>query len=286
MGHYVQTEDNVNIYVEDIGEGVPVIFLHGWPANHLMFEYQYTLLAEQGYRCIGVDLRGFGKSDAPWEHYSYDRMADDLRSIIDELRLENAALVGFSMGGAIAVRYMARHQGYGIHRLLLAGAATPVFTRRPGIDYGMEPDDVTSQLIDAAYENRPAMLNKLGLKFTRTKTQPGMMVWLESLCYQASHHGTIKAAASLRDEDLRNDLTAINVPTVVFHGRKDKIVQPELGELTAQSIPNARLVMFEHSGHAMLFDEPEKFNRELLTFLDGSATDGQLLQAAEAQRNL
>jgi len=50
--------------------------------------------------------------------------------------------------------------------------------------------------------------------------------------------------------------------------------------------PNARLVMFEHSGHAMLFDEPEKFNRELLTFLDGSATDGQLLQAAEAQRNL
>ncbi|WP_323131813.1 alpha/beta hydrolase [Paenibacillus xylanilyticus] len=109
MGQYVQVEDKVKIYIEDIGQGVPVIFLHGWPANHLMFEYQYTLLASHGYRCIGMDIRGFGKSDAPWESYSYDRMADDLRAVIDELQLENAALVGFSMGGAIASRYMSRH---------------------------------------------------------------------------------------------------------------------------------------------------------------------------------
>ncbi|MFS0869057.1 alpha/beta fold hydrolase [Paenibacillus xylanilyticus] len=286
MGQYVQVEDKVKIYVEDIGEGVPVIFLHGWPANHLMFEYQYTLLASHGYRCIGIDIRGFGKSDAPWESYSYDRMADDLRTIIDELRLEHAALVGFSMGGAIASRYMARHQGYGIKRLLLAGAATPVFTRRPGIEYGMDPDEVTSQLINATYENRPAMLNKFGLKFTKTKSNPGMLVWLESLCYQASHHGTIKAAASLRDEDLRNDLASINIPTVVFHGQKDKIVEPELGELTAQSIANARLVKFEDSGHAMLFDEPEKFNQELLTFLDGMSSEYVQLKTIESPRSL
>ncbi|MBE7679909.1 alpha/beta fold hydrolase [Paenibacillus sp. P13VS] len=286
MGQYVQVDDKVKIYIEDIGQGVPVIFLHGWPANHLMFEYQYTLLASHGYRCIGMDIRGFGKSDAPWESYSYDRMADDLRAVIDELQLENAALVGFSMGGAIASRYMSRHNGHGIKRLLLVGAATPAFTRRPGMEYGMEPDEVTAQLIHATYENRPAMLNKFGLKFTKTKSNPGMLVWLESLCYQASHHGTIKAAASLRDEDLREDLAAIQIPTVVFHGQKDKIVEPELGELTSQSIAGSRIVRFEDSGHAMLFDEPEKFNEELLTFLDGMKMEYDSLNSVEPQRSL
>ncbi|MCM3786290.1 alpha/beta hydrolase [Neobacillus mesonae] len=268
MGRYVQVEENVKIYVEDIGEGIPVIFLHGWPANHKMFEYQFSLLPAKGYRCIGIDMRGFGQSDAPWESYSYDRLADDLRAVIDELRIEKAALVGFSMGGAVAVRYMARHQGLGISSLVLIGSATPVFTKRDDFAYGMDPADVTEQMIDATYEDRPKMLAKFGLKFTRTKTKAGMMIWLESLCYQASHHGTIKAAITLRDEDLRGDLGQIRVPTVLFQGAKDKICEPVLAKLTGEQIQGSHIVEFEDSGHALMFDEPDKFNEELLAFLN------------------
>ena len=280
MGKYIQVEDGVKLFVQDLGEGIPVIFLHGWPSNHLMFEYQFSRLPLDGYRCIGIDFRGFGKSDAPWEGYTYDRMADDLRAVIDELQLENAVLVGFSMGGAVAIRYMARHQGHGIAQLALMGAAAPLFTKREDFDHGMDPDTVTSHLIEATYKDRPKMLSKFSLDFTHSKTKAGMMVWLESLCLQASHHATIKAAIALRDEDLRGDLSAVTVPTVIFHGTKDKICPPDLAQLLSESITDAHVVLFEHSGHAMMFDEMDKFNKELLLFLNQMAAANQIPRPA------
>ncbi len=67
-----------------------------------MFEAQFTLLSEQEYRCIGLDQRGFGKSSAPAAGYHYDRLADDVRAVIDYLKLDQAYLVGFSVGEAIS----------------------------------------------------------------------------------------------------------------------------------------------------------------------------------------
>ena len=79
----------MQIFVEDTdpGNGKPVLFLHGWPANHKMFEYQFNQLPKMGFRCIGVDFRGFGESDRPWTGYNYNRMADDIRAVIDSLML-------------------------------------------------------------------------------------------------------------------------------------------------------------------------------------------------------
>ena len=103
----------VKIYVEDLNPkgNKTILFIHGWPANHKLFEYQFNIFPAMGYRCIGVDIRGFGKSDKPWGDYSYDRLADDVRTVVDILKLQNFTLAGHSVGGAIAVRYMARHKG-------------------------------------------------------------------------------------------------------------------------------------------------------------------------------
>ncbi len=89
MAYYIQIDNNVNIFVEDIGNGKPVLFIHGWPVNHIMYEYQLDVLPEYGIRCIALDLRGFGKSDRPFSSYSYNEMADDIRGVIDTLKLTN-----------------------------------------------------------------------------------------------------------------------------------------------------------------------------------------------------
>jgi non-heme chloroperoxidase len=97
----IDTTNGVKINVEDLGgTGKPVVFIHGWPVNYKMFEYQFTELPKHSYRCIGIDLRGFRDSDKPWNGYNYDAMADDVKAVLDTLNIENAALVGFSMGGA------------------------------------------------------------------------------------------------------------------------------------------------------------------------------------------
>ena len=121
MEYYIKVEPDVKIYVEDINPGgeKTILFIHGWPLSHKAYEYQFDKLPKMGYRCIGMDTRGFGNSDKPWRGYSYNRLADDVRGVVETLKLKDFTLGGHSMGGATAIRYMARHKGYGVSRLAL-----------------------------------------------------------------------------------------------------------------------------------------------------------------------
>jgi non-heme chloroperoxidase len=225
MGFYVTVEEDVNIFVEDIDPGntkKTILFIHGWPVNHKQFEYQFNELPQLGYRCIAMDLRGFGKSDRPWNDYSYGRIADDIRIIIDTLRLENIILVGFSMGGAIAIRYMARHSGWKVEKLILMGAAAPLFTRRPDYPYGFTKEEV-NDLIIQTYKDRPQMLSGFGDIFFARYVTCSFKEWFQGMGLEASGHATAMTLVSLRDEDLKEDLSKVNVPTAIFHGVQDKI---------------------------------------------------------------
>jgi non-heme chloroperoxidase len=266
MGYYVQVDEHVKIYVEDFGEGRPVLFIHGWPLDHRMYEYQVTHLPPYGFRCIRIDLRGFGQSDQPWDGYGYDRLADDLRIVIDTLHLQNLALVGFSMGGAIAIRYMARHAGHGVSQLLLLAAAAPAYTQRTNYPYGTTKEEVNG-LIHGNYTDRPAMLNNIGSKFFASSISPSFREWFHSLGLAASSHGTAYGLLSLRDEDLRPDMACIQVPTFIFHGTLDQLCPFVFAKLMHQGIPNSQLIRFERSGHGIFYDELELFNHRFLTVL-------------------
>mgnify|MGYP000141501690 CR=1 FL=1 len=267
MSHYIEVEKNVKLFVEDIGEGTPIVFIHGWPLNHTMFEYQFTQLTQEGYRCIGIDLRGYGKSDCSLEGYSYDRMADDIRAVIDELQLDNIILVGFSVGGAISIRYMSKHSEYNVDKLVLVGAAAPVFTQRDNYVYGHTLQEI-NDMIEAIHLDRPKMVADFGQKFLENEVSAPFSIWLNALGLEASAHGTIRLLESLRDEDLREDLGQIHVPTAIFHGELDKICPFVFAEMMNEEIEGSKLIPFNESGHGLLFDEKEKFNQELKAFLE------------------
>ncbi|HZH96511.1 MAG TPA: alpha/beta fold hydrolase, partial [Flavisolibacter sp.] len=97
---YIEVEPNVKLHVTDLGEGKPVVFIHGWPLSDAMYEYQYAALVDKGYRVIGITLRGFGLSDKPGGAYNYDVFADDIKVVLEKLKVEGATIGGFSMGGA------------------------------------------------------------------------------------------------------------------------------------------------------------------------------------------
>lgn len=268
MEHWVIVEPNVKIYVNDINplSRKVILFIHGWPANHRLFEYQFDQLPQMGYRCIGVDIRGFGNSDKPMDGYSYDRLADDIRYVVDELRLQDLTLAGHSVGGAIAIRYMARHNGYGVSKLALFAAAAPSFTKRPNFPYGLSKEEVT-KLIKETYNDRPQMLRKFGdMLFFQIITKP-FSDWFFQLGLQAAGWSTAKVAASLRDESLFYDLAKINVPTLILHGIHDKVCPFPLASSQRNGIRNSKLIPFEHSGHGLFWEERGKFNRELSQFI-------------------
>ncbi|UJF32983.1 alpha/beta fold hydrolase [Paenibacillus hexagrammi] len=268
MGYYIEVERGVNLFVEDIGKGRPVVFLHGWPVNHRMFEYQTSQLPKFGFRCILIDLRGFGQSDKPWHGYTYDALSDDIRFILDALQLHNVKLVGFSMGGAIAVRYMSRHSGHRVSQLVLLGAAAPSFVQRRHFPYGQKAEDVTL-LIEQTMEDRPRMLSDFGSKFFASQPSNPFMEWFQSLGLTASARSTAATAASLRDEDLRTDLAKVQVPTTIFHGALDQICPFDLAIKMHEGIKDSALLRFEQSGHGLFYDERSKFNQHLLLALQG-----------------
>ena len=96
---FIEVEPNVQLHVTDLGEGTPVVLIHGWPLSDAMCEYQYAELVGKGYRVIGITLRGFGQSSKPYGAYNYDVFADDIKAVLDKLDIRNATLGGFSMGG-------------------------------------------------------------------------------------------------------------------------------------------------------------------------------------------
>lgn len=269
MGYYVKVEPNVKIYVEDLNpEGSKtILFLHGWPGSHKLFEYQFDMLPKMGYRCIGVDTRGFGNSDKPWCGYGYDRLSDDVRFVVDALRLKDFTLAGHSTGGAMAIRYMARHKGLGVSKLALFAAAAPSLIKREGFPYGLDKETVLD-IIQGTYTDRPKMLRDFGDIFFHQHTSEAFSKWFLQLGLQASGWATAAIANTWIDEVLFSDLEAIDVPTLIIHGIHDKVVPFELGVIQKQGIRNSKLVPFEYSGHGSFYDQKDKFTEELVKFIE------------------
>jgi len=264
---YIEVEPNVHLHITDAGEGRPIVLLPGWPLSDEMYEYQYNDLINNNFRVIGITLRGFGKSDKPYGDYNYDVHASDIKTVLKKLDIKDAVLGGFSMGGAIAIRYMAANKGARVSKLVLAGAAAPVWTQRDDFPYNL-PKSAVDELIELNNHDRPMLLSNFAKIFSATQTSlnKGIGNWLNGISLSASSYATTQCLVALRDTDLRSDLKKITIPTLIMHGKKDKICSFDLAEQMKTGIANSHLVAFENSGHSMFLEETKKFNEELIKF--------------------
>ncbi|MDZ7622823.1 MAG: alpha/beta hydrolase [Ignavibacteriaceae bacterium] len=266
---YIEVEPNVRLHVTDAGEGRPIVLIHGWPLSDEMFEYQYNDLINKNFRVIGITLRGFGKSDKPYGIYDYDVHAADVKKVLDTLEIDDAVLVGFSMGGAIAIRFVSNYDGAHVSRLALVAAAAPIFTQRKDFPYNL-PKSAVDELIELNYKDRPKLLADFAKIFSATKTSisEGIGSWLNGICLSASSYATAQCLIALRDTDLRSDLVKILIPTVIMHGKKDKICSFDLAEQMNEGIAHSHIIAFENSGHSLFLEETKKFNAELIKFAE------------------
>ena len=213
-----------------------------------------------------MDTRGFGRSDKPAFGYDYNRLADDLKAVIDALGLRNVTLLGHSTGGAISVRYMARHNGFGVSKLALCAAAAPSLIQFPGFPYGQNESDI-KKIIDNTYSDRPEMLDEFGENFFCTEITDAFSEWFFSLGLEAASWSTIAVSQAWLVERLFSDLGKIKVPTLIMQGIHDKIVPYPLSVILKDGIEGSRLITFENSGHGLFYDEVDKFNTELISFI-------------------
>lgn len=266
---YIEVEPNVRLHITDAGEGRPIVLIHGWPLSDEMYEYQYNDLINKNFRVIGITLRGFGKSDKPYGEYNYDVHASDIKAVLDKLEIDDAVLCGFSMGGAIAIRFVANYEGAHVSKLVLAAAAAPVWTQREDFQYNL-PTSAVDDLIELNYKDRPKLLADFAKIFSAEETSlsEGIGSWLNGIGLSASSHATAECLIALRDTDLRSDMVKIRIPTIILHGKKDKICSFDLAEQMKAGIAHSRIIAFENSGHSLFLEETQKFNAELIKFAE------------------
>lgn len=264
---YIEVEKNVRLHVTDLGDGQPIVLIHGWPLSDAMYEYQYQYLVRKGFRVIGITLRGFGKSNKPYSQYNFDVFSDDIKTMLQKLKIENATLGGFSMGGAVVIHYITKYNSAHVSKLALFGAAAPSWIQRPGYPYGL-PQEGANAFIELTKTDRQQVLDDFdkAMPAKENGISQSMSKWLRSINMEALPYAATESIKALAEIDLRPDLSKITIPVAIFHGTQDKLCDFTLAEQLHKGIKNSYIVKFEKSGHALFIEEMEKFNLELEKF--------------------
>lgn len=266
--------EEVQIYYQEVGQGSPVVFIHGWPLNLEMWEYQFNELPKHNIRVIAYDRRGFGKSSKPWEPYTYDAFAQDLNALLETLDLYNVTLVGFSMGGGEVARFLSKYNTSGrVTKAAFVSAVTPFLLKtedNPGGVPQEQFDGIQQQLEDDRAHFLTGFAKQFyGVHLFNNPVSEERLQQDSVLALQAAGYATIKAMQAWSTTDFRDDLTRIKIPTLVIHGKADETVPIDIsGEKTAAAIPQAKFVVFDDAPHGLVYTHKEKFNEEIISFIN------------------
>ena len=267
---HLTTDDGVKLYYHEVGTGSPVVFVHEFAGDVRSWEPQLRHLGRR-YRCITYNARGYPPSDVPDDvaKYSQARARDDIRAVLDALKIDKAHIVGLSMGGFATVHFGFTYPERA-RSLVIAGCG-----------YGAHPS-MRAQFTTEA-EASAARFQELGMAKaaeayalgpTRVQHQNKDPRGWREMADQLAEHSTLGATMTLRGVqsqrpslyDLTEEMKKITAPTLIMTGDEDwACLEP--GILMKRNIATAALVVLPNAGHAINLEEPDAFNAHLDAFL-------------------
>ena len=275
MGTMTVGQENstpIELYYEDHGSGDPVVLLAGWPLDSRSWEPQVHSLLEVGHRVIAYDRRGFGRSSRPTEGYDFDALADDLHQLLTELDLREVTLIGFSLGTGELARYIGTHGTGRLKSCVFIETLAPSFAKSGENPEGVDQAGVAG-VQQAILDDRFAWLtglveNLLNLDDylgKRVSEQTVRAIWNAGA--DASPWATWACPPGWL-ADFSDDITKIDIPTLILHGTADRILPINgQGRRLHAALPAARYAEIDGGPHVMGITHAEEVNRELLAFL-------------------
>jgi pimeloyl-ACP methyl ester carboxylesterase len=263
---HITTDDRVKLYYEEAGSGVPIVFVHEFAGDYRSWEPQVRYFSRR-YRCIAFNARGWPPSDVPEDvsRYSQARACDDIRSVLDALKIDKAHVVGLSMGGFATLHFGFTYPERA-RSLVIAGCG-----------YGAEPDKRAQFAAEA--EASAARFEQLtmakaaeayALGPTRVQHQNRDPRGWREFADQFAEHSTEGAVLTMRGVqakrpslfELADKMKAITAPTLVMTGDEDwPCLEP--GLLMKKNIATAALVVMPNAGHNINLEDPAAFNAHL-----------------------
>lgn len=267
-----KAKEAIELYYHDYGSGQPVVLIHGWPLSHRAWEAQVADIVDAGFRCITYDRRGFGVSSAPWHGYDYSSLASDLNEIITQLNLEDAILVGFSMGGGEVVRYLTDYGANNISKAALISSIIPLVKQKEDNPDGV-PENNLNDIMDALKSDRVGFLRDFLKNFynydkNKDRISEAQLEYDWTVASYASPRATLQAAQAWAETDFRAELKNVTVPTLIVHGDADAIVPiATAGNQAAKGIKNNIYKVIEDGPHGLNVTHKDELNKILISFL-------------------
>ena len=223
---------DTKLHVDDTGgSGRPVVLIHGWPLSGEAFKDNVPAIQNAGYRVITYDRRGFGRSDKPMTGYTYDTLTEDLHTLLSELELNDATLVGFSMGGGEVARYFSKYGSERLRSVVFASAVTPYMAKTPDNPDGPLEQKQAAEMTANLTKNQDSFYDEFTTEFFsvngQLKVSEEQRQEALALCEQANKRAALACMAAFGETDFREDLTKVSVPALVLHGDGDATVPLE-----------------------------------------------------------
>lgn len=247
------------------GRGADVVFLHGWMCNRTFWQRPCRDLAGRGFRCLAIDFRGHGDSEAPARGYSIEQLAGDVSAMMAALEIGPAVMVGHSMGGMVAQRFCLERPEQTAALVLVATIAS-------------DPDDrLISKRIgsDAARMGFAHAFDRHFDAWFAPGAPHTVRGWVKRQMRSTPDDLGLQLVGAYSRFDLTGRLGEIRRPTLVIGTRSDDSAPPGQSRRLAELIPGARLALIEDCGHFPMLEKPEELSRSLLPFLETQAGPGE-----------
>jgi non-heme chloroperoxidase len=264
----IATDDGVSLFHRDWGAGRAVVFVHAWALSSEFWEYPMMPLVGQGLRCVAYDRRSHGRSSDPGHGCDFDRLADDLATVIEKLDLREITLVGHSMGGGEVIRYLSRHGSARVARVVLIAATAPLMVKTPDFPEGLDKgllDGLRAMLL----RDRAKWVGDNSAPFWVRDTSPEMIQWGQRMALQCSLKAMVDSTRHMTETDFRAEMRRITVPTLIVHGTADRSVPVHLGRIAAKLVPGCRYEEYEDAPHGLPITHLDRLTRDLLAFVKG-----------------
>lgn len=261
----LKISEDVEYYYEDVGEGEPILFIHGVWMSSKFFHKQLPYF-QKNYRAIAIDLRGHGRSSkVPYGH-TVSQYAKDVHQFIHTLNLNNVTLVGWSMGAFVIWDYLTQFGDDNLKATVIVDELASDF-KWPDFEIGAFDIPTLTHFMREIQLNRENFLRGfISLMFKEEPSEEEMAWMLE----ETTKPTEAIASAILFDQsvvDYRSMLSSIKLPTLLCFGKEEKLIPVAAGEHLKANIPYAQLEIFENSCHCPFFEEADQFNKTVDSFL-------------------